>query len=104
MSSWRFRAAARASLRIGLAAFIQQRRLACLADYLTTWQQYTVAMRPDSALHLPPGSPVLSPRSARQDRRLMRRMAVMGGGLEVGGASVPRRLVMLRGDLVQGCM
>jgi hypothetical protein len=65
-------------------SFVHKRRLGCLGDYFTTWHQFTVAMQPDGDLRLRPGSPLLSPRSPSQDRRLMRRLAAMAGAFEVG--------------------
>lgn len=35
----------RVSLRICVAAFVNKRRLACLSEFLTLWQQYAAAMR-----------------------------------------------------------
>jgi hypothetical protein len=148
---WRGCVQDRIALRNCIATFVNKRRLACLSEFLTWWQQYAAAMRGGKAdvtpeavlLHaltpqpqtrrfspcatspaaayctwpgvtqagspagqhpqdsrcqsptaanvrapsppgvLPvtsgPGSPLLGPRSAEQDRRLARRWAAMGG-------------------------
>lgn len=146
LQGWRGWVSDRVSLRSTVSAFVNKRRLTCLSDFLTLWQQYAAAMRGGQAddaaaaavLHaltpnphrarspaaagqytwpggaqaggsLPPyaaairscsrsaaagrspsppgvlpvtggpGSPLLGPRSAQQDRRLARRIAAMGG-------------------------
>lgn len=161
--AWRSWVQHRVSLRSCVAAFVNKRRLACLSEFLTLWQQYAAAMKcgqgdeaaaaagllqqaltpparprspsapsPTAAGHCtwpagarassppafalaaasrcgspaggyvprstsPPGvlpvtggpeSPLLGPRSAQQDRRMARRLAVMAGaGPEVGARS-----------------
>jgi hypothetical protein len=152
VGEWRSWVQDRVALRSCIATFVNKRRLACLSEFLTLWQQYAAAMRGGNAavspeavlLHaltpqpqprpyspgaispsaaayytwpavgqasspsgpyrqdsrcqspsaanrrapsppgvLPvtsgPGSPLLGPRSAQQDRRLARRWAAMGG-------------------------
>lgn len=163
LGEWRGWVCDRVNLRATVSVFVNKRRLGCLADFLTLWQQYAAAMRggnadeaaaatvlqvltpppppgtrspgtasPTSggqctwpglaqggspgyasisasvprscspaapaaaaaAVRVPrsvsppgllpvtggPGSPLLGPRSAQQDRRLARRIAAMGGG------------------------
>jgi hypothetical protein len=104
LSEWRAAAASRAALRTQLVSFVHKRRLGCLGDYFTTWHQFTVAMRPEGDLRLRPGSPLLSPRSPSQDRRLMRRLAAMAGGLEVRVGGVCLMCEGLRGGKGYCCM
>ncbi len=56
------------------------RRRRVLQEVLLVWQQYVQAMK----LDVDPESPFASPRSAKQNRRLVKRMAVMMGSTEVG--------------------
>lgn len=87
LTGWRERTAVRISVRAHVVDFVNRRRLSCLSDYFTVWQQFTAAMKSD----LNPASPLLGPRSGKQDRRLIRRMAAMRGSPEVSAtpASVP---------------
>lgn len=155
LGEWRSWVCDRVNLCAMVSVFVNKRRLVCLSDFLTLWQQYAAAMRggqadeaaaatvlhalkppPFPRTHSPgafsptaagrytwpgltqagssgsppvyasiarsctggaaavrvpsppgvlpvtggPGSPLLGPRSAQQDRRLARRMAAMGGG------------------------
>jgi hypothetical protein len=98
LAAWRARAARLRGVRASLVAFVNRRRLDALAEYLSYWREYAAAMR--AAPAFPPGSPIaallppmLSPRSAHQDRRLLRRMALLQGGIEVRRRRRPPPLV-----------
>ena len=105
LDAWRARAAARHGARAALAAFVVRRRLEALAEYFEFWRQYAAAMRAGPATliltHDDAGggglgplddpsarlSPMLSPRTAHLDRRLVRRMALLRGGVDVDAGS-----------------
>jgi len=85
LDGWRNAAARRRGIRTALVSFVNRRRLAVLSEYLTYWRQYAAAMRADGGgAWMDPSLPLVAPRSAHQDRRLIRRMALLKGSIEVG--------------------
>jgi hypothetical protein len=94
LAGWRETAARRRAVRVALVGFVNRRRLEVAGEYLAYWRQYAAAMRADVGGLLSGGedggpmrplSPMLAPRSAHQDRRLIRRMALLKGSIEVRG-------------------
>jgi hypothetical protein len=81
--AWATRAARRRGVRDALISFVGARRRAALCEYLGYWRQYAAAMRTDVGAMGGAPPALLAPRSAHHDRRLIRRMALLRGSVEV---------------------
>jgi hypothetical protein len=97
LAAWAGRAARRRGVREGLISFVDARRRAALGEYLEYWRQYAAAMRADAGALSGALPALLAPRSAHQDRRLVRRMALLRGGVEVDRGSDDGAASLLEG-------